>query len=289
MTQFKPLFDACSGSLIAALTMWSFAGGGVSIMPVSAQDGSSEAAPRLPDTYWDAIDDAKRADPDEIFHGLTAITPHNDALTRDDQGRVLVTTWTSWDGYTQNIGNKLILTRDLWVTIVPDLQTFCRSYRRTSPTATTSIAARLNQLLGLPPEAPDLAADRQIVEIWVDPHTLFRPSPDPEITDPVAEIGFRPASEFSPVSPSYQQWFYAQYDQRYQHYGQPITDAQRETAEVVPYPWTQLGYTYDWGDASDWDAIDPDRPDEVGLSEFVVRQWSPILIQAAHNVDDYCN
>lgn len=92
-------------------------------MPVSAQDGSSEADPRLPDAYWDAIDDAKRADPDEIFYGLTAITPHNDALSRDDRGRVLVTTWTTWDGYTQNIGNELILTRDLWVTIVPDLQT----------------------------------------------------------------------------------------------------------------------------------------------------------------------
>lgn len=32
------------------------------------------------------------------------------------------------------------------------------------------------------------------------------------------------------------------------------------TADANPYPWTRLGYTYDWGSGN-----------HVGLSEFVVR------------------
>lgn len=39
---------------------------------------------------------------------------------------------------------------------------------------------------------------------------------------------------------------------------------------------------------ADWARLDGDRPDNVGLSEFVVRQWSPIAVGAAHPVDHYC-
>ncbi|MBD1909114.1 MULTISPECIES: hypothetical protein [unclassified Leptolyngbya] len=239
----------------------------------------------LPQAYWDAIEDARTPEPNEVFRNLTAITPYNNTLVRDDQDRVLVTTWTTWNGYTQNIGNRLILTRDLWVTVVPDLQNFCENY---TPTAEIPLAARLNQLLGLPPETSDRLASRQVVEIWVDPQFLFRPSPDPEITDHEAELGFRSANEFLSVSSAYQQWFYAQYDQRYQSNGQPITRTSVEASGTLPYPWTQLGYTYDWGSSSDWATVEPNHPENVGLSEFVIRQWSPISVKATRSVDDYC-
>ncbi|MBD0337157.1 MAG: hypothetical protein ICV62_16845, partial [Cyanobacteria bacterium Co-bin13] len=232
-----------------------------------------------------AVEDAHTPEPHEVFRNLTAITPYNNALTWDNRGRVLVATWTTWSGYAQNVGNQVILTRDLWVTAVPDLQAFCEGYR---PTPEISLGARLNQLLGLPPEPIDAAANRQIVEIWVDPAFLFRPSPDPEITDHEAELNFRSASEFISVPLSYQHWFYAQYDQRYQYSGQPITHDSVGTSGVLPYPWTQLGYTYDWGNPSDWMALDPNHPAEVGLSEFVIRQWSPIVVKATHSAADYC-
>ena len=43
---------------------------------------------------------------------------------------------------------------------------------------------RLEKLLGLPPNS----GKTKFVEIWVRPQDLFRPSPDPEITDCVAEL-----------------------------------------------------------------------------------------------------
>ncbi len=255
------------------------------LMPVQAQDSRSEDAIALPQAYWDAVEDARNPQPQKVFKDLTAITPDNNALTWDKSGRVLVTTWTNWDGYSQNVNNQLILTRDLWVTVVPDLQAFCKKY---TPTAKVPLATRLNQLLGLPPESAARLTNRQVVEIWVEPQFLFRPSPDPEITDHEAELSFRPPSEFISVLPGYQRWFYAQYDQRYQHNGQPMTPKSMKASGALPYPWTQLGYTYDWGNASDWKMIDPSRPPKVGLSEFVIRQWSPISVKATQGADSYC-
>ncbi|MBD2108993.1 hypothetical protein [Nodosilinea sp. FACHB-13] len=254
---------------------------GASVSPVRAQAGA--IAP--PPAYWDAVEDAKTPEPNEVFRDLTAITRQNNALTWNEQGQVLVATWADWVGYTQNVGHQLIVTRDVWVTAIPDLQSFCKAY---TPTAEVPLAARLGQVLGLPPEPAAQAANRRMVEIWVDPQFLFRPSPDPEITDHEAELRFRTANEFISVPISYQHWFYAQYDQRYQYQGQPIAINGAEPLSALPYPWTQLGYTYDWGDRADWAMLDPNRPDNVGLSEFVIRQWSPIAVQAAQPIDDYC-
>jgi len=205
--------------------------------PVQAQAGPTVA---IPPAYWDAVEDARTPEPSEVFRDLTAITPQNSALTWDDQGRVLVATRADWVGYSQNVGNRLIVTRDVWVTAVPDLQSFCKTY---TPTAEIPLAARLGQVLGLPPEPAAQSANRQVVEIWVDPQFLFRPSPDPEITDHEAELAFRTASEFISVPIAYQHWFYAQYDQRYQYQGQPIAINGVEPPSALPYPWTQLGYT----------------------------------------------
>ncbi|MGG6237410.1 hypothetical protein ACQ4N7_02130 [Nodosilinea sp. AN01ver1] len=254
--------------------------GGAIALPAQAQVGPSA---ELPSGYWQAVEDARTPEPNEVFSDLTAITRHNSALTWNEQGHVLVATWADWVGYSQNVGSQLIVTRDVWVTAVPDLQRFCQAY---TPTPDIPLAARLGQVLGLPPEPADRSAQRQVVEIWVDPQFLFRPSPDPEISDHEAELSFRTASEFIAVPIAYQHWFYAQYDQRYQHQGQPIAIGAAPSA--IPYPWTQLGYTYDWGSSADWATLDRDRPDDVGLSEFVIRQWSPIAVRAAHPTDDYC-
>lgn len=44
------------------------------------------------------------------------------------------------------------------------------------------------------------------------------------------------------------------------------------------YPWTRLGYTYDWGN--------PRR--EIELSEFVIREPAMVQIRAVTATDDYC-
>ena len=45
------------------------------------------------------------------------------------------------------------------------------------------------------------------------------------------------------------------------------------------YPWTQLGYTYDWA---------PGAESEVGESEFVVRAGSEVIVESVTSQADYC-
>jgi hypothetical protein len=37
-----------------------------------------------------------------------------------------VATWTSWDGYDNKIDSSMTLSREIWVTAVPQVQQFCQ-------------------------------------------------------------------------------------------------------------------------------------------------------------------
>lgn len=223
--------------------------------------------------YCDALINTKKAEPEEIWRNLTAIIGHNEKLIWEDRkvnSRVLVSTWTSWNGYEKNLGKSMSTTRDVWVTVVPDLKEFCREYKNTKyTTEKVSLPYRINQVLGLTPEEIEKNQKRKLVEIWVEPKSLFRPTPDPEITDREAELYFPPSNLFMSVSTKYKYWFFHQW----------LTN---------DYPWTRLGYTYDWGKHRDWKKIDPSRPVNVGLSEFIIRKGTFIKIHSVSKVEDYC-
>lgn len=236
---------------------------------------TSVPEPPLPQAYLDAVEDAKIAEPGEIYRNLTPIVWYNSDL-KWDKSRVLVVAWTSFRGYAENVGNSMVLPRDLWVTAVPDLQKFCKAYRLTSQ---TSLEYRLNQVLGLPPDTA--TTNRYIVELWVEPRSLFRPSKDPNITDHEAELEFPLPNAFESISNSYQDWFTQQFKSRY-------GSSSNASAAVINYPWTQLGYTYDWGNQSDWQKLDPKRSPHIGLSEFVIREWSQITVHSTQSAKDYC-
>lgn len=132
---------------------------------------------------------------------------------------------------------------EAWVTLVPELKNFCRNY------AGTNLYLRLKQLLGL----PATSLNDTIVEFYVDPQYLLRPSRDPEITDHEAEVSFRTNTAYADkVSTNYSAWFQGTIVSR--NYG--MTNGVWNA-----YPWTQLGYTYDWLKTGN---------NIAGLSEFVV-------------------
>ena len=132
---------------------------------------------------------------------------------------------------------------EIWVTLVPELKNFCRNY------AGTNIYLRLKQLLGL----PATSLNDTIVEFYVNPLYLLRPSRDPEITDQEAEVSFRTNTPYADkVSTNYNAWFQSTIESR--NYG--MTNGVWNA-----WPWTQLGYTYDWLKTGN---------NIVGLSEFVI-------------------
>ena len=216
----------------------------------------TEARPieQLPsaEAYMVAILDAAQAEPGEISDTLIAIRENTDQLLwkgpPEDQ-KVLMVTWTSWDGYVPNLGKEMELTLDVWVTAVPELQDFCGAYPSDDK---VPVDRRLKQLLGLPLDSNKT----KFVEMWVNPANMFRPCPDPEITDHTCEIDF-PAD----VSAAHVAWF-------------EMNQAENEAA----FPWTKLGYTYDWGNPKS----------EVGFSEFVVRRASIVEIHSITPTADYC-
>lgn len=220
-------------------------------MPDASIDAGSE--PTLDELYQAAVDDAEIAEADEIVDTLTIIDDANTDLIRDDQGRVLMVTWTSYDGYDAQVGQDTTLPApvEVWVTAAPQMQDFCQALGLQQ----SELSLRLEQLLGLPPAN---GKDR-VVQLWVPADAMFRPSPDAEITDSVADLDF-------PVGTTQEHMTW-------------IDDLIASSYGEGGYPWTRLGYTYDWN---------PDAPDEVGLSEYVVAGGSTIGVDSVTSTDEYC-
>lgn len=210
----------------------------------------------LKQRYRAAVMDAAVAEPSEISKNLVAIVPSNERLVwknRNDslKTRVLVVTWTNYNGYDGKVGQPVTVSREIWVTTVPEVKHFCKQHKVRG-------SLRLEQLLGLPPEN----GKTKFVEMWVRPADLYRPSADPEITDREAEIDFRTPNKFIEVSDEFKKWYN---DLKAQSYG------------GNGYPWTRLGYTYDWGK----------KKNHVGMSEFVVLPGSTVEINSISTTEEY--
>lgn len=219
--------------------------------------------------YSSAVHDARTVTPAKISRNLTPITSENRDLIWENGipgSRLLVLSWIrgsdaryydgSVDPACRPDSDSCTLRADIWVTVAPEMK---RYFMEVPPQP-----LRIAQLLGVPPEYA--AEDRRMVELWVSPRDLFRPCPDQEITDRECRAGF-PPDPFGPFGPderyrategpgwnvfmNYTGWFN---NRKSYIYANP-----RNYPASSPYPWTRLGYTYDWG-----------SPNHVGLSEFVV-------------------
>lgn len=253
--------DATSGQAAAAPATAANAPITTTVATTATTETVANAAPvAIAQQYAAALQDAKVAEPAEIVDTLTAITPDNPDLTWQEE-RVLVVTWTSWNGYDGLVGQETKLGREVWVTAVPQLQSFCQSYAATDA---TPLILRLEQLLGLPANN----GKNRFVQMWVNSADMLRPSPDGEVDDTVAELEM-PGPERYPSQQDYEfhrDWFNLQMS--LQAYDDPSKG----------YPWTRLGYTYDWGNPAS----------EVGLSEFVVAAGSTVMIEGVSANEAYC-
>ena len=134
--------------------------------------------------------------------------------------------------------------------MVPELKEACAA-------AAPRTVLRIEQLLGLPPGN----GKTLFVEMEVPSDSLFRPCADPS----TAATRCRAAA---PTAGSeHAAWFLDLMAQSY------------TASEADPYPWTRLGYTYDWA---------PGAPDRVGLSELVVRAGTEATVLSVVDNETYC-
>lgn len=209
--------------------------------------------PTQQDAYQTAIVDAAIAEPDEISDRLIPLVEENPALfwrAADHEKQVKVCTWTNWTGYQDYVGQPMTLTREVWVTAVPELQNAVSKWTLSDEMLTL----RLEQLLGLPPDQ----GKTHFVEMWVNPADVFRPCPDAEIDDTRCDLDFP-----DNPTPEHKAW---------------IENLSASSYGDNGYPWTRLGYTYDWHDPAH----------ETGLSEFVVRAGAAVEIVSFTPTRTYC-
>jgi hypothetical protein len=220
----------------------------------AASDGSDGTLWRR---YFLAVEDASVAEKSEISHDLIAINDYNDALPWNDAHTgFYVVSWmpgTYIGSYV--VGSTITPTWDIWVTVSGEAQTAAEE----SGLCGDALLMRMKEYIGLPPDK----TYSYWVEFLVSPEDLFRPGPDPDPGCTTSTLDFPDSTTYS-VGTTYRAWF-----------------AENEAGDYVltrnGYPWTRLGYTYDWGcDTS-----------EVGLSEFVIRQGSTVLVTHVYTNDEY--
>lgn len=157
------------------------------------------------------------------------------------------------------------LSEEMWVTVSPELQNLCR-------TSTTDVVMNVRQILGMPPDS----AIRYVVPMRVKRADIFRPTPDPSVSTqcPCGDsVGGVCSSETNDqcgnrfpanVVDIHRKWF---------------TETLLRTHRIPDgYPWTHLGYTYNWKLGAD----------PYGASEYVVRQHAHVTLGRPIPIERYC-
>ena len=200
--------------------------------------------------YNQAIVDAAIAQKAEEY----PLTPIQDTETK-------VVQWVgqnSVDKYykTPYENNQLMLVKKkggIFVSLKSELQKKCQNYLG------NHLTQRLEQLLGLPPNS----GYTYLVEMSVQKEDIFRPCIDPDITKKKCEA--QPSS-LNQISQTHKAWLAEQMLKSYQF------------ANTKGYPFTRLGYTYDWN---------TDTPD-LGVSEYIIREGAKIKVTNIMSTEDYC-
>lgn len=158
------------------------------------------------------------------------------------------------------------LPNDVWVSPSAQLAQFCAGFP--SDLTAEQVVLKLQQLQGLPPRTGQDPCTWKILQFTVDdppvPEQFFRPCPKP---DPTA-TGPCPAN-FDDSDPQ------ATRDFRAWMAGQAFL------AWKVPhgYPWTHLGYTYNW---------DPQAASIHGTSEYVMPAGSSVEVTGVVSAVEFC-
>lgn len=226
--------------------------------------------------YEKAVETTRHPQASAISTALVPIVHSTPGLRWDPQGRVLMVAWTKRQYYEGSKGKPFTFTHGpVWLTAAPRLQDFCR--RLGLPP--DELDLRLRQLLGL---RPDGSYDA-FVQFWVDPKDFFRPCADPEITDRECTLnltaGDSPADS-CPWKDSFSGQTSATWTQVTQDHLTWMCENWTRSFPANPrdgYPWTGLGYTYDWG-----------QPNPVGESEFVAPQGTTVGVESITGTAEYC-
>lgn len=215
------------------------------------QAALSGCAPALSpqEMYTLAVHDAMVAEESEI-QPLVVLVPGSDLATFNAAGdKVFLLTWHKRP---QNYTAGQEITMGDWrIWTFTDKE--IAAWYRQNAARVTNWPQRLEQLIGLPPNA----SYTHVSALWVSPSSVVRPAYCTGTASPSMAVSF-----VEEADPAYKQWFDNNILFSY-FYG--------------AYPWTRLGYTYDWAN----------NGTEYGLSEFLIQPHSTITVEWTKTTEEF--
>lgn len=189
------------------------------------------AAGTVEELYAQAIEDAKTVEPEELLPLKTTLTRDDPYTQWNGQGdRVLVCTWNDTPESYPKGTTVTVDGEPVWVFSPAEFE----AWYAANANGVEDWELRLCQLIGLPADM----GFTHFTTLWADPNDLLRPAFDPDVTT-------NTMTEELTGADWYQSWFEGNTAASYGADG---------------YPWTRLGYTYDWAD----------NGTEYGLTEFIL-------------------
>jgi hypothetical protein len=216
------------------------------------------------ENYKYAVSDAQNPEPHEIYNYLIAIKEDNSNIITRGKGENLqvkvisiIDEATYNEHYKGKDFKKYSLYPDLWVSVEPELIEKIKKNKQRFNGTDEENKMSIREIFGFPPQKK---VDRVVV-FWADAKNMFRPAPDQEIDDESAEINFP-----DDVTPEHRRFIDETRSSQYFAGKEVVLENGKFVKEEwkEAYPWTQLGYSYDWGNKSD-------NIYNYGLSEFIVK------------------
>ncbi|NCB99604.1 MAG: hypothetical protein EOM34_02870 [Clostridia bacterium] len=220
----------------------------------NVQASSEQAESRTAeDLYFDACDDAMKADEDEIEPLITITKDSDDVIWNESDDKVLMLTFHRYPDSYPDGSDVNLEWGQVWVTSAKEMQ----DWYKENQDGVDNWTLRLEELIGL----PFYGEYTSMTAMWVKPEDMFRPAYQTDITKDEMASTFEDIDEES-FDQEYKAWF-----------DDNIISSYFDSSA----PWTRLGYTYDWAD----------NGTEKGLCEFIVNQDSTVTIEFTKDTGDF--
>ena len=214
-----------------------------------ASKNTTPAESTLQKTYMDSVQKA----------ALHEVKPAELIAIPSGQPYVIMTTWTN-----ENIPTgPYTLTEDTWVTITKQMQNACRKFPK------NQVEEKIEELLGMPP--------MKSYQGW---HlvTMQVPNQQANMSGSTESAGiFRPCVSTDSIRANQCSFTADQTNSAYNAWTLNLMADEFTIAD--PYPWSGLGYTYNW---------DPQAKSIVGISEFLVTKGTKVQVLKSESASEYC-
>lgn len=214
--------------------------------------------------YEAAIEDAADATAEEIYPlvVIDSASPTDKVTWNSDKSKVMMVTFNNTPDVYED-GRTIKLENEVWV--MSERELF--DWYRMNKSKVRNWNLRLNQLIGLPRNSHMT----HFSVFWVDIKDLMRPAYVPDIASSDMKTLFEDDLDGNSDSNNSEMmmWFKNWFDDNL---------AKSYVKGGKGYPWTRLGYTYDWGARGS---------NKYGVSEFLIVPGAEVEVRFTKNIKSY--